>query len=180
MSKGKRAAQKLRLDTNTFKEINNDLFKNTLGSRKQVDEIALVGRVVLALDNVETMLKDLLGKPAIQEHASDKLLGELRRLNQATHPGRCVHVVPRDRPGRTRLLQAVHHEVALHCKQDRGDDYGEVQDPKRMVEDISALGLRHVRHGSPQTSLGLSSRVTPPSSGSSRRSMTPWTPSSGL
>eukprot|EP00445_Apocalathium_hangoei_P063872 CAMPEP_0204120780 /NCGR_PEP_ID=MMETSP0361-20130328/7839_1 /ASSEMBLY_ACC=CAM_ASM_000343 /TAXON_ID=268821 /ORGANISM="Scrippsiella Hangoei, Strain SHTV-5" /LENGTH=580 /DNA_ID=CAMNT_0051072017 /DNA_START=40 /DNA_END=1779 /DNA_ORIENTATION=+ len=105
-------------------------------------------------ENVERMIKALMGKPAAQEKALSSLfnsmdenaLGTIRREVYA----KFFAIAP---AGQDYFKQST---TRLHFIADRlvimtMDIY---KDPKRMVEDISALGLRHVGYGIPTDLFG--------------------------
>jgi len=100
-------------------------------------------------ENVERMLKSLIGKPAVQEKALDRFLmsmtedsqnylrRELFRRFFANAPSGQDYF----KQSTTRLYFIADKVVEMTIEMFR--------DPKKMVEDISALGLRHVGYGIP-------------------------------
>merc|ERR1719414_1268411 len=105
-------------------------------------------------ENVERMLKATMGKPQIQERALAKLWASLDD-NSTMYVRREVYakffaLAP---AGQDYFKQST---TRLHFIADKVvvmtlDMY---KDPKRMVEDISALGLRHVGYGIPTDLFG--------------------------
>jgi len=105
-------------------------------------------------ENVQRMLTALLGKPAAQEAALGKLWASLTEENQAFVRrevyAKFFAIAPAGqdyfKQSTTRL-----HFIADKACQMTLDMY---KDPKRMVEEISALGLRHVGYGIPTDLFG--------------------------
>ncbi|CAK0866717.1 unnamed protein product [Prorocentrum cordatum] len=109
-------------------------------------------------ENVERMLKAQMGKPAAQERALEALWGSQDEASQA-YLRREVYVkfftlAP---AGQDYFKQST---TRLHFIADRivSMTLEIYRDPQKMVEDISALGLRHVGYGIPTDSSGPSSR----------------------
>mmetsp|Transcript_56368 Transcript_56368/g.91234 ORF Transcript_56368/g.91234 Transcript_56368/m.91234 type:complete len:1164 (+) Transcript_56368:84-3575(+) len=100
-------------------------------------------------ENVERMLKALIGKPAIQERALGRFIMSLTEDSQnylksefykrffALAPGGQDHF----KQSTTRLYWIAGKVTEMTIEMYR--------DPKKMAEDISALGLRHVGYGIP-------------------------------
>jgi len=105
-------------------------------------------------ENVERMLKALMGKPAVQEAALVKMMSSLDSSAQDTIRrevySKFFALAPAGqdffKQSTTRLHFIADKLVAMTL-----DMYKE---PKRMVEDISALGLRHVGYGIPTDLFG--------------------------
>ena len=105
-------------------------------------------------DNVERMLKNLMGKPAIQEKALGKFLDSLDEMTRM-YVRREVYaaffaIAP---AGQNYFKQST---TRLHFITDQVVVFtiDMSKDPKRMTEDISALGLRHVGYGIPTDLFG--------------------------
>ncbi|CAE8700428.1 unnamed protein product [Polarella glacialis] len=100
-------------------------------------------------ENVERMLKSLLGKPALQEKALERLLMSLtedsRNYLRTELYRRFFALAPAGqeyfKQSTTRLYWIADRVVEMTIEMYR--------DPKKLVEDISALGLRHVGYGIP-------------------------------
>ncbi|CAK0879603.1 unnamed protein product, partial [Prorocentrum cordatum] len=105
-------------------------------------------------ENVERMLKAHMGKPAAQERALDKLWANLDETSQA--------MVRREVYSKFFMLAPAGQDffkqstTRLHFIADRivSMTLEIFKDPKKMVEDISALGLRHVGYGIPTDLFG--------------------------
>jgi len=100
-------------------------------------------------ENVERMLKNLLGKPAVQERALERLIMSLTEdavnyLRREVYK-RFFALAPAGqdyfKQSTTRLYWIADKIVEMTLEIYR--------DPKKMVEDISALGLRHVGYAIP-------------------------------
>lgn len=100
-------------------------------------------------ENVEHMLKALMGKPAAQQHALDQFILGLNQ-EQLTFLRRDIYkrfftLAPAGqdyfKQSTTRLYWIADKVVEMTTEM--------FKDPKRLVEDISALGLRHVGYGIP-------------------------------
>merc|ERR1740138_1767218 len=105
-------------------------------------------------ENVERMIKALMGKPAMQQRALEKLWKSLDESQQA-YVRREVYskffaLAP---AGQDYFKQST---TRLHFIADRITimTIEIYNDPKKMVEDISALGLRHVGYGIPTELFG--------------------------
>jgi len=105
-------------------------------------------------ENVERMIKALMGKPAVQERALSKLWDSLDEA-QTQHLRREVYakffaLAPAGQDFFKQSTTRLHFiadrivEMTLHI----------YKNPKKMVEDISALGLRHVGYGIPTELFG--------------------------
>jgi len=105
-------------------------------------------------ENVERMIQALIGRPARQEKALAKLWGSLDENSQA--------VVRREVYAKFFTLAPAGQDffkqstTRLHFIADRivAMTLEIYKDPKKMVEDISALGLRHVGYGIPTDLFG--------------------------
>jgi len=105
-------------------------------------------------ENVERMLKALMGKPSLQEKALEKLWSNLDEQSQA--------MVRREVYSKFFTLAPAGQDffkqstTRLHFIADRivSMTLEIYKDPKKMVEDISALGLRHVGYGIPTDLFG--------------------------
>merc|ERR1719414_1408730 len=105
-------------------------------------------------ENVERMIKALIGKPATMEKALEKLWKNLDENSQA--------LVRREVYAKFFALSPVGQDyfkqstTRLHFIADRivAMTLEIYKDPKKMVEDISALGLRHVGYGIPTDLFG--------------------------
>ncbi|CAE8599594.1 unnamed protein product, partial [Polarella glacialis] len=100
-------------------------------------------------ENVERMLRSLMGKPALQEKALERLIMSLTEESQnylrKELYRRFFALAPAGqdyfKQSTTRLYFIADKVVEMTIEMYR--------DPKKMVEDISALGLRHVGYGIP-------------------------------
>lgn len=105
-------------------------------------------------ENVERMIKALMGKPAVQERALGKLWASLDESTQAFVRrevyAKFFALAP---AGQDYFKQST---TRLHFIADRivAMTLEIFKDPKKMVEDISALGLRHVGYGIPTDLFG--------------------------
>ncbi|CAE7455446.1 unnamed protein product [Symbiodinium natans] len=100
-------------------------------------------------ENIEHMLRALMGKPATQQHALDQFILGLSQ-DQLTFLRREIYkrfftLAPAGqdyfKQSTTRLYWIADKVVEMTTDM--------FKDPKRLVEDISALGLRHVGYGIP-------------------------------
>jgi hypothetical protein len=105
-------------------------------------------------ENVERILKGLMGKPAQQQRALEKLWKSLDETQQAMVRrevyAKFFALAP---AGQDYFKQST---TRLHFIADRvcSMTLEIFNDPKKMVEDISALGLRHVGYGIPTELFG--------------------------
>merc|ERR1719343_1077549 len=105
-------------------------------------------------ENVERMIKSLMGKPAQQERALEKLFNSLDE--------NALGIVRREVYQKFFALAPAGQDyfkqstTRLHFIADRlvVMTIDMFKEPKRMVEDISALGLRHVGYGIPTDLFG--------------------------
>merc|ERR1740138_1482223 len=105
-------------------------------------------------ENVERMLKNLMGKPAQQEKALERLWKSLDESAQAMVRREVYSQFFALAPaGQDYFKQST---TRLHFIADRivAMTLDLYKDPKKMVEDISALGLRHVGYGIPTELFG--------------------------
>ncbi|CAK0822872.1 unnamed protein product [Prorocentrum cordatum] len=105
-------------------------------------------------ENVERMLRSMMGKPANMERCLGRLWASLDEAGQATVRrevyAKFFHLAP---SGQDFFKQST---TRLHFIADRivSMTLEVYRDPKKMVEDISALGLRHVGYGIPTELFG--------------------------
>ncbi|CAE8728946.1 unnamed protein product, partial [Polarella glacialis] len=100
-------------------------------------------------DNIARMLKNLIGKPAVQEKALGRFLmsltGDSQNYLRREIFKRFFALAPK---GQDYFKQST---TRLYFIADKVTEMtlGMYRDPKKVVEDISALGLRHVGYGIP-------------------------------
>jgi hypothetical protein len=105
-------------------------------------------------ENVERMIKALMGKPNVQEKALERLWNSLDEVSTANFRRDVYSTFFALAPaGQDYFKQST---TRLHFIADRivAMTLDLYKDPKKMVEDISALGLRHVGYGIPTELFG--------------------------